>query len=568
MYIESVPNRGSPPTVLLRECYREGKKIIKRTLSNISHWPKEQIESFRLLLRGQSLVPAAEAYTTEESLPHGHVQAVLGTLRKIGLESFIASKGSRQRDLVVAMVVEQLLHGDSKLADTRLWHTSTLAEELQVGDSDEEDLYQAMDWLLGRQKSIQKKLARQHLEQGAMAFYDISSSFYYGRCCPLAKLGNDRDKKKGLPIITYGVMTDRQGRPISVQVYDGTTADPVTVPEQANRLQKDFGLTRVVLVGDRGMLTEVQIAELRRRPGLGWISALRTHQIRQLVEEKALQMSLFDEQNLAEIKSSNYPDEQLVACYNPLLAQERRRKRKELLEQTEKNLARILREVRRRTKKPLKEAEIGIKVGKALKQYKMGKHFKLKIAHGLLEWERDQVSIDREEHLDGVYIVRTSEPPKRLSGPDTVRHYKNLSRVEQFFRTCKGLDVRIRPIRHWTEDHVRAHIFLCMLAYYVEWHMRQALAPLLFEDEEIDRLRWQRDPVAKAQPSSSAQTKKTERITSEGLPVHSFKNLLTALATRCRNRCRVSHEKADSTFTQITKPNPLQQRALELLGLG
>jgi len=567
MYIESVPNRGSRPTLLLRDCRREGKKIIKRTLANISNWSKQQIQAFRLLLAGRTMVPATQVYRIQQSLPHGHVEAVLGSLRKIGLESLIASKPSRQRNLVVAMIVEQLLHGDSKLAETRLWHTSTLADELELGDCDEDDLYQALDWLLKAQGRIEKKLAKQHLEQGACAFYDVSSSYYYGRCCPLAMFGHNRDGKKGLPIITYGVLTDRQGRPISVQVYSGNTADPLTVVDQADKLQKDFALERAVLVGDRGMLTRVQIDQLRRRPGLGWISALRHHEIRQLVEEQALQMSLFDERNLAEIESPSYPDERLIACYNPLLAQERGRKRKDLLEASEKILARIAREVGRRTRKPMKASQIGLKVGGLMKRYKMGKHFKLQIADGKLQWQRDQKSIDREEQLDGVYIVRTSEPKERLSGPDTVRHYKNLARVEQFFRTAKGLDIRIRPIRHRTEDHVRAHIFLCMLAYYVEWHMRKALAPLLFEDEEIEALRWQRDPVAKAQPSQSAKNKKSQRISSEGLTIQSFKNLLAALSTRCRNSCLVSHEQSDCTFTQITELNPLQQRAFELLAL-
>ena len=326
-------------------------------------------------------------------------------------------------------------------------------------------------------------------------------------------------------------------------------------------------LSRAVLVGDRGMLTSVQIQELRTRPGLGWISALRSEAIRELVEQEGLQMSLFDERNLAEIHSPSYPDERLIACYNPLLADERRRKRQELLQATEKNLAGISREVARRTRKPLTAAEIGQKVGRVLGRHKMGKHFKLQIADGSMSWQRDSDSIGREEQLDGIYVIRTSEPSERLEAPQAVRQYKNLARVEQFFRTCKGMDIRIRPIRHRTEDHVRGHIFLCMLAYYVEWHMRKALAPLLFEDEEIDSLRWRCDPVAKAEPSASAKRKKTERTTPEGLTVHSFDNLLKVLGTRTRNRCRVVHEKIDNTFIQITEPNPLQRKALELLGL-
>lgn len=485
---------------------------------------------------------------------------------RLGLETLLASKPGRERDLVVAMIVERLLHPSSKLATTRLWHTTTAAEELNVADATEDDLYQALDWLLARQSRVEKKLAARHLPSGSLVLYDVSSSYYEGHTCPLARHGHDRDGKKGLPIIVCGLLTDSAGRPVAVDVYPGNTGDPTTIPGQVEKLRERFGLSRVVLVGDRGMLTEPQLDKLKQHPGLGWISALRGPAIRELVDGGSLQLSLFDQQNLAEISSPDYPGERLVACFNPLLAEERRRKRQELIEATEKKLNRIAAEVNRRKQKILSAAEIALKAGKVLNRYKVAKHFSLTITDGVFGWERRQDSIRRESELDGVYVVRTSEPKRRCSAEDAVRRYKSLAQVERAFRTLKGLDLRIRPIHLRTEDHVRAHIFLCMLALYVEWQMRKDLAPLLF-DEQLDQDRKHRDPVLPAECSASAKAKKLDRVAADGFPVHSFNTLLSELATRCRNNCRIPSAPNNTAFQQVTEATPLQARALQLLGL-
>jgi transposase len=568
MYVERVPNRNSPPAILLREGWREGNKTRKRTLANLSDWPEHKIETLRRLLRDEILVSPNELFSVERSVPHGHVEAVLGTMRKLGLDSAIAAKRCRERDLVLAMIVERLIHPCSKLATTRLWHTTTLAEELSVVDADVDELYDAMDWLLARQPRIEKKLADRHLSEGAIVLYDTTSSYYEGHTCPLARFGFDRDGAKGLPIIVYGVMTDDEGRPVAVDVYPGNTADPTTVVEQVEKLRQQFGLSRVVMVGDRGMLTEPQIEKVKTHPGLGWISALTSVSIRKLVKGGHLQLSLFDEKNLAEITAPEYPGERLVVCFNPLLAEERGRKRRELLTATEKELERIAKEAARRTKKPLTQAELGIKAGKVLGRYKMGKHFTLTIGAGSFQWTRRADSIEQEAKLDGIYVIRTSESKQRLSAEDTVRKYKSLAQVERAFRCLKGIDLLVRPIRHRTEDHVRAHVFLCMLAYYVEWHMRKALSPILFEDDELEEDRKRRDPIAPAKPSNSVQKKKRERVTADGLPVHSFETLLIELGTRCRNNCKVKSDRSGPTFTQVTIPNAVQARAYELLGLS
>lgn len=567
MHIESVPNRGSHPTILLRQSYREGKAVRKRTIANLTQLPPDAIDALRRTLRGEKLVPRNEAFAIERSTPHGHVRAVLGTIRKIGLDTIIASRKSRQRDLVLAMIAERLLHGCSKLASTRLWSTTTLAEELSVQDANVDELYEAMDWLLEGQTRIEKKLAGRHLSEGAQVFYDVSSSYYEGRTCPLARHGHNRDRKKGRLIIVYGVLTNRDGCPVSVQVYPGNTGDPSTVPDQVDKLREQFGMSRIVLVGDRGMLTQTQIENLKEHPQLGWISALRSGSIRKLVENEELQLSLFDKQDLAEISSDDFPGERLVACFNPLLADERARKRKELLLATEKKLQGIAREVDRRTNTPLLTDEIALKVGRVINQYKVGKHFSLHIEDGVFRWERDQDSIKREVALDGIYVIRTSEPKKRLSAEDTVRSYKNLARVEQVFRCFKGVDIRVRPIYHRDDPRVRAHVFLCMLAYYVEWHMRRELGSVLFDDEELIADRKTRDPVAKAKPSPSAKRKKSERTTPDGFTVHSFHTLLEDLSTLCRNRCRIQADPSSNTFTQDTQPTPLHAHALQLLGV-
>ena len=551
----------------LRRSFRVGARVLHETLGNLSHLPAHLIDIIRRSLAGEKFLPASDAFLVQRNLPHGHVQAVLGTMRRLGLDSLLASKPCAQRDLVVAMIAERLLYPCSKLATTRLWHTTTLAEELSVAEATEDNLYQAMDWLLERQPRIEKKLAARHLSEDCLVLYDVSSSYYEGHTCPLARYGHGRDGKKGLPIIVYGVMTDGEGRPIAVEVYPGNTGDSTTVADQVEKLRDRFQLSRVVLVGDRGMLTQPQIDKMKMHPGLGWITALTSVALRGLLETGALQLSLLDETNLAEITSPDYPGERLMVCHNPLLEEERGRKRRELLQATEQALTKVGKQVVRRKKKPLKEAEIALKVGKVLGRYKMGKHFLYTIGEGKFQWSRREQTIEQEAKLDGIYVIRTSESEERLSAADTVRSYKSLAQVERAFRTLKGMDLRIRPIHHRTEDHVRAHIFLCMLAFYVEWHMRQALAPLLFAAEELAQNRTRRDPVAPAQASDSVKTKKADRVTPDGFPVHSFDTLLRELATRCRNTCRIPSDPSGTTFQQLTEATPLQARAFQLLGL-
>jgi transposase len=554
-------------TYLLRHSFREGASVKHETLANLSHLPEHVIDLIRRSLQGETFAPAQEIFHVTASKPHGHVRAVLGTIRQIGLAELIAAKPCRARDVVVAMIAERLLFPCSKLATTRHWLSTTLAEEMGVADAQAEELYRAMDWLLTRQPALEKKLAERHLTERGLVLYDVSSSFYEGHTCPLAKHGHDRDGKKGLPIIVYGLLTDGAGRPVAVDVYAGNTADPRTVPDQVDKLRQQFGLKRVVLAGDRGMLTETQIEHLREHPGLGWISALRSHAIRKLIDAGPLERSLFDEVNLAEIAAPDYPGERLVACYNPLLAEQRQRKRQELLAKTEEKLTALTQEVARRTKKPLTQIEIALKAGAWIKRWKMAKHFQLKIADGVFTWTRRAEAIRQEEQLDGIYVIRTSEPKQRLSAADSVRSYKRLAQVERAFRSLKGVDLMVRPIFHRVEPRVRAHILLCMLAYYVEWHLRSAWASLLFADEELEDDRDQRDPVKPAQCSDSAQAKKKTRVNAAGQEVHSFRTLLADLATQCRNTCTVTSEGTTSSFTQLTDASPLQAEAFRLLNV-
>jgi transposase len=552
-------------TYLLRRSYRDGKKVLHETLGNISHLPERLIDIIRRSLGGEEFVSAEEAFRTTRSLPHGHVDVVLRMIRKLALEKLIASKRSRQRDLVLAMIVQRVIFPCSKLATTRNWHTTTLAEELAVEDAQAEDLYAAMDWLLRRQRSIEKKLAERHLADGGLVLYDISSSYYTGRTCSLARYGHDRDGKKGRPIIVYGVLTDAEGRPVAVEVYPGNTGDPTTVPDQVEKLRARFGLSRVVLAGDRGMLTQTQIETLKKHPELGWISALRSEAIRQLIAKGTLGRSLFDEVNLAEIHSPDFPDERLVACYNPLLADERGRRREELLVATEKELEKLGRQVARRTKRPMPQAEIALKAGRFINRFKMAKHIRLTIAEGTFSWQRDQESIQRETQLDGIYVIRTSESEKRLSAEDSVRCYKLLTNVEQAFRSFKS-QLKVRPIGHRIDDRVRAHILICLLAYYVQWHLKRAWAPLLFEEEDLSADRRRRDPVAPAEPSAKTQRKKATRQTDDELPVHSFETLIQELGTRCRNTCLLASDPSHS-FQQLTDMTALQAEAFKLLNL-
>jgi hypothetical protein len=558
MYVERVPNRHSPPAILLREAWRDCGRVRKRTIANLTEWPPARVEALRRVLRDEPLVRADALFTVETSLPQGHVEAILGLVRRLGVDTLLATKRSRARDLVLAMLVERLIHPCSKLATTRLWSTTTLGERLGVADADVDELDAALDWLLARQPHIEKKLAARHLREGGVVLYDVSSSYYEGRTCPLARFGHDRDGKTGLPIIVYGVMTDADGRPVATEVYAGNVGDPTTVPDQVDTLRERFGVGHVVLVGDRGMLTQTQIDHLKTYPGLGWISALRSPAIRALVDSETLQLSLFDAQHLAEITSPAYPGERLVACFNPLLADERRRKREDLLAATERDLATLARGAARRTRTPFDHATLGQKVGRVIHHYKMAKHFTLTIDGGRLRWTRRQESIQQEARLDGFYVIRTSVPAARLLAADAVRHYKGLARVDRAFRGLKGIDLRVRPIHHRTDAHVRAHIFLCLLAYYVEWHLRQAWAPLLSADEALETDRQTRDPVAPATPSPAVRRKKAERQTAEGLPLHSFETLLAVLATRAAHTCRLRSDPTAAPVRQVTPPSPLQ----------
>jgi transposase len=549
----------------LRRTFRQDGKVKHETLGNLSDLPVHVIDLINRSLKGETFVPAADAFHITRSLPHGHVEAVRKMIRKLGLEDLVASEPSRRRDLVIAMIAERLLFPSSKLANTRHWHDTTLAEELDVADATEDQLYDAMDWLLARQEAIEKKLARRHLTDGAMVLYDVTSSYYEGKTCPLARFGHDRDGKTGCPIIVYGTLTDADGRPIAVQVYPGNTGDPTTVPDQVETLTKRFGLSRVVLVGDRGMLTQTQIEVLKKHPGLGWISALRSGAIRRLLADGHLIRTDLEAERLAEITSPDFPGERLVACYNPQLAEQRRQKRQDLLAATQAELEALAARVARPADRPETAAEIGVRAGRIINHYKMAKHFILTIRDGHLGWTRKEDAIKHEELLDGIYVIRTSEPTARLAAADGVRSYKRLALVEQAFRCLKGIDLLVRPIHHRTAERVRAHILLCLLAYYVEWHLRQAWAPLLFEDEELAVDRPRRDPVAPAHASDSARLKKKTHVTSGGLPVQSFRTLLAHLGTRCRTTCMVTADPHQTTFRQVTEADALQAEALRLI---
>jgi transposase len=552
-------------THLLRRSIRKGKAVTHETLGNLSHLPDHLIDLIRRSLKGESFVPAGEAFRITRSLPHGHVEAVLSMIRRLGVDELIAAGASRRRDLVIAMIAERLLFPSSKLANTRHWHSTTLAQELDVAEATENQLYAAMDWLLTRQAAIEKKLAARHISEGGLVLYDVTSSSYQGKTCPLARFGHDRDGKTGCPIIVYGLLTDADGRPIAVQVYPGNTGDPKTVPDQVEALTKRFGLSRVVLVGDRGMLTQTQIDVLKKYPGLGWISALRSGAIRRLLADGHLIRTDLEAERLAEITSPEFPGERLIACYNPQLAEQRRSKRQELLAATEAELGALSASVARPAGRAQTTAEIGVRAGKVINQYKMAKHFSLTIRDGHLAWARKEDAIQQEELLDGIYVIRTSEPVRRLTAADGVRSYKRLALVEQAFRCLKGIDLLVRPIHHRDPDRVRAHILLCVLAFYVEWHLRQAWEPLLFEDEELALDRPRRDPVRPARASESARLKKKTHVTADGLPVQSFRTLLAHLGTRCRNTCVLAGDPLETTFRQVTEADLLQAEAMRLI---
>jgi transposase len=563
MHIDGVPNRTSRPTYLLRESYREGRKVRKRTLANLSALSDEQIESIRAVLAGQSVRPVEALWQTIRSRPHGAVQAVRVAMQRLGFESLIASRRSPERDAVCAMVAARILAPHTKLATTRWWHTTTLPEECGVLDADEDDLYAAMDWLLARQRQIQKKLAARHLAEGALALYDLSSSYFEGRCCPLAKIGYSRDGKRNTPQVNYGLLTTRAGCPVAISVYAGNTADANTLLPQVTQLREDFGLQRLVLVGDRGMISHKAIEGLRALDGLAWITALKSSQIRSLVQGGALQMDLFDERNLFEFCHPDFPAERLMACRNVDLGKLRAHKREALLAATEKDLEKIRARVENGALAG--RDQIGVRVGKVVNRYKVGKHFALTIEESHFQFQRLEPQIAAEAALDGLYVIRTSVPKAQMSCAEAVRSYKALAEVERAFRSMKTLDLHIRPIHHRLADRVRAHIFLCMLAYYVEWHMREAWRALLFADEDLQR-KTRRDPVAPATRSAAALEKIARRTLADGSPVHSFRTLLQDLSTLVRNTCEaLAGPRSGLTFQMTTTPNPAQQRALQLL---
>jgi len=572
MYVVDIPNRNSPPATLLRESYRENGKVKNRTLANLSQWPRHKIEALKAVLKGSTpqTRPLDQAFDVLRSLPHGHVAGVLGTLRGVELDTLLARRRSRQREMCVAMIVERVLDPRSKLALARSLGEKTaldsLGEVLHLSDVDEDELYAAMDWLLTRQERIETALAKRHLAEGTLVLYDVTSTYFEGRCCPLARRGHSRDGRFDRPQIVFGLLTNAEGCPVATEVFEGNTGDPKTVLSQVKKLRERFGLERVVLVGDRGMITSARIEEdLRSASGIEWITALRGPAIRKLVQAGSLDVSLFDERDLAEISSPDYPGERLVVCRNPLLAAERKRKREELLGATEKQLEKIATATQRPRNRLRGKDRIGLRLGRVLGRFKMGKHFQLTITDDSFTYRRNPSSIAKEAALDGIYVIRTSVSTQQLSTEDTVLSYKRLAQVERAFRSLKTVDLKVRPIYHRLADRVRSHVFICMLAYYVEWHMRRALAPMLFDDDDKEAAARRRSsPVAKARRSEKAEQKAYTKLTAEAEPVHSFRTLLQDLATLARNRIQPKDGSVEP-FDILTTPTPLQQRAFDLL---
>jgi transposase len=549
---------------LLRRSYREDGKVKNETLGNLSHLPDSVIDMIRRSLQGETFVPLGQTFCITASRAHGHVQAVSLAMQRLGFASVLASKSCRERDLVCAMVASRILCPATKLATTRLWNVSTLAAEFGVSDASEDDLYAAMDWLLAGQERIQKKLAARHLQEDSLVLYDLSSSYFEGSHCPLAKLGYSRDGKRGTLQVTYGLLTDHRSCPVAISVHDGNTSDSKTFMPQVARLREQFGIQRMVMVGDRGMISQKAIDEMSQDADMAWITALRSASIRSLVEQRHLQLGLFDERNLLEISSPDFPGERLVACRNPELAKSRMHTRNDLLAATETELEKI--KVRVQACKLVGQDKIGVAVGKVVNRYKVSKHFELAITDNSLSFSRKEDSIAAEAALDGLYVIRTSVKAQSMDGPTCVRTYKSLSQVERAFRSIKTVDLKVRPIHHHLEGRVRAHIFLCMLAYYVEWHMREVWRELMFTDED-QAVKLTRDPVAPARRSDAALKKVASHTLDDGTPTHSFQTLLAELQGIVRNTCRTPGSAADApTFEIITTPNEKQKRALELMG--
>jgi len=563
MHIHVIPNRGSRPAILLRQSYREGGKVKKRTLANLSHFPIDQVETLRRALKGEQLVPVNSLFEVIGSKHHGHVEAVRLAMKRLGFEELISSKRSRQRDLVLAMVAARILKPDSKLATTRWWHLTTLPDELGVAEATEDDLYGAMDWLLDCQGRIEKKLAVRHLHDGGLVLYDLTSSYLEGESCPLAALGHNRDGKKGKLQVNYGLLTDGRGCPVSVSVYSGNTADPTTVAPQVAKVQQTFKINDLMLVGDRGMISQQQIDRFKEMGDVDWISALRSGQIRRLVNDGTIELGLFDERDLVELHHPDFPGERLVVCRNPLMAERRARKREALLQATMAELEKVKGMVERG--RLIAKEKIGVRVGRVVNKYKVAKHFQLMIDDGRFSYRLLKEKVEAEAALDGLYVIRTSLSEERLSTEDTVRRYKDLAKVEQAFRSLKSIDLKVRPIYHHLERRVRAHIFLCMLAYYVEWHMKEAWRALLFSDED-QQAKKIRDPVAPAKRSAEALKKVRGKRLEDGTEAHSFRTLLESLSTIARNTCRrKGAQPSEHCFTMTTTPNAKQKRALDLI---
>jgi len=550
-------------THLLRRSYRDGDKVKNETLGNLSHLPKPVIELIRRSLRGETFVPVTEAFEITRSRPHGHVQAVTTAMQRLGFAALVSSKACRDRDLVLAMVAARILAPATKLATTRWWHTSTLAEEFGVSDADEDDLYAAMDWLVERQNTIQKKLAARHLSDGAPVLYDLSSSYFEGTTCPLARRGYSRDHRRDKLQVNYGLLTDAQGCPVAISVHEGNTSDSLTFLPTVEQLRQDFAIERMMMIGDRGMISNQAIKAMRKSDGIDWITALKSVSIRSLINQEHLQLDLFDASNLLEFSSPDYPDERLVACRNPQRARLRAHKREELLCATERNLEKIRLQVQ--AGKLRGKDKIGVKVGKVINQYKIAKHVDLDIGDRAFSFARNPQSIANEAALDGLYIIRTSVPAAQMDSAGCVRHYKSLANVERAFRSFKGIDLKVRPIHHRLENRVRAHLFLCMLAYYVEWHLREAWRELMFADTD-QQAKATRDPVAPAKRSTATLRKVSTRTLDDETPAHSFATLLAELSTIVRNTCRSPNNgDATSTFNILTTQNAKQRHAFELL---
>jgi len=558
-------------THLLRRTYREEGKVKHETVGNISHLPFEIIEIVRRALKGEIFSGVQEDFEIVRSLPHGHVAAVLGMIRKLKLETIISPVACNQRDLVLAMIVSRILAPCSKLAAARALDTETLStslgEVLGIESADVSELYRSMDWLLVRQAEVENALASNHLSNGSLVLYDVTSVYVEGSKCPLAQLGYNRDGKKGKKQIVLGLLCSVQGCPIAVEVFEGNTADPKTLASQIAKVRTRFGLSRVVIVGDRGMITEARLRDdLRCEQGIEWITALRAPAIRKLVQNGSLQLSLFDEKDLAEISDPNYPDERLVVCKNPFLAYERARKREDLLQATEKKLNKVVEATMRQMRRLKGKEKIALRVGKILDQFKMAKHFCFEIQEESFRYCRNQETITSESSLDGIYVIRTSLSQDEMSTADTVRAYKGLSRAERAFRILKSIDLQIRPIFHWTSNRIKSHVLLCMLAYYVEWHMKQALAPMLFEDHDSEAAEALRESVvAPAKRSMSAMRKIRTGKTSEGLPVHSFRTLIADLGTLTKNRIHI--KSTGARFDLYANATPSQNQAFKLLGV-